>query len=45
MGIELVQRRHVNSLAKMRQRHTVHGVGRVGRGRERFKGQLQRASK
>jgi hypothetical protein len=45
MGIEAMQRRHFNSLAKTRQRRTVHTIGRVGRGSERFKGQLQRASK
>jgi hypothetical protein len=45
MGIEPMQRRHFNSLSKTRQRRTVHTIGRVGKGRERFKGQLERASK
>jgi hypothetical protein len=45
MGIKHVQRRHFNSLAKMRQTCIVHKLGRMGRGRVRFKGQLQRASK
>jgi len=34
MGIEPVQRRHFNSLAKTRQRCTVHRIGGVGRRRE-----------
>jgi hypothetical protein len=49
MGIESVQRRHFNSLAKTRQKHTVHTIGRVGRERrgskDNYKGRVNKVRK
>jgi hypothetical protein len=50
MGIEPMQRRHFNSLAQMRQRRTVHRIGRVGRSREtgskdNYKGRVNKVRK